>query len=184
MKNLNIMMTIKANNTKEAESIVTRELAELAKCIARHNGSFMIGGKCDVTEVANGNYKATANMEITEYPSLNDTIYTMQALWMTKSEILKSAVFVSESEAPKEKEEQKAKPKHTCNICGVGLDDDDYAIVNEDTESEYNVCYDCLDNMSGIVWCDTCDCYVDGLIENPVTQRETLCPHCGDNLDC
>lgn len=178
MKQLKIMMHINANNQKSAESIATRELGELAKAIALRNGSFMIGGECDVEETFNGDYKANATMNVNEYPGLNESVYTVQALWMTKPEIIKSAIFVSETES-KENE----KPVKTCKICGCVLEDDDYAIVNEDDENEYNLCYECLDNEKEIVWCDTCDCYVDGRIENPVTHRKTICPHCGDNLD-
>lgn len=186
MKNLNIMMTIKANNTKEAESIVTRELAELAKCIARHNGSFMIGGKCDVTEVASGNYKAIANMEITEYAEMNDTIYTVQAVWMTKPEIIKSAIFVSESNAPKAKEEPKNETAE-CSHCGK-IASISFGVMNQIVSPEglYYLCDDCLDDAmhNGDVYlCDYCATHVSDLVENPVTHVNNICPCCGETLE-
>ena len=185
MKNLNIMMTIKANSTKEAESIVTRELAELAKRIAFNNGSFMIGGKCDVTE-ANGNYKANANMEITDYASLNDTIYTMQALWMTKPDILKSVVFVSESE--EKKEEPKANEKVLrCDCCDCVVTDGYISTINPNTDNEYEMCADCLETAmdnGDVELCEVCNNHVSDFITNPVTGENNLCPCCGNNLFC
>ena len=186
MKNLEIMMTIKANNKKEAESIVTRELAELAKCIARHNGSFMIGGKCDVDETNNGNYKATANMNIADYASLNETVYTVQALWMTKHDILKSAIFVSETEEPKAKEEPKAETAE-CSHCGK-IASISFGVMNQIVSPEglYYLCDDCLEDAmhNGDVYlCDYCATHVSDLVENPVTHVKNICPCCGETLD-
>jgi hypothetical protein len=177
MKKLEIMMTIKANTQHEAEGIAKRELAELAKAIAFRNGSFMIDGECDVTEVANGNYKAKAIMNVAEYAGMNETVYTVQALWMTKPDIIKSAVFVGESEEPKVNEE----PKRTCKMCGRVLsDDEDYGVVNEGMETEHYMCYDCIDTTEEVWWCETCECYMDNLVENPVSHKKNICPRCGD----
>lgn len=168
MKKLEIIMSIKANNTNEAESVAKRELMDLAKVIARNNGSSMAMGEGKATKTCNG-YKVEATVMVDGTGNVNEIARYAQCLWMDKPEILKSAIFVSEEE----------KAKYTCKVCGRAMESPD-SIVNEDTENEYYICEDCLDDDDEIQWCYTCGSYVDGLVENPVTRNKCICPHCGE----
>lgn len=172
MKKLEITMSIKANNTNEAESIAKRELMDLAKVIARNNGSSMAMGEGNATKTCNG-YKVEATVMVDGAGNVNEIAKYSQCLWMSRPEILKSAIFVSE-------EEKQEKAKYTCKVCGYAMTTPEI-VVNEGMENEYYMCKDCF-NDSEIQWCCICHSYVDGLVENPVTHKKCICPHCGDMI--
>lgn len=186
MNNLNIIMTIKANNENEAELIAKGELMELAKSLAMHNGSMMAMGEGKTTEVANGNYKVESILKIDGNGNINEVVYTRQALWMTKPNILKSAIFVSDEGKANEPEMPKVQTVR-CKCCGAEEPIEDMAVVNPGLESEYYLCDECIDdarNDGDVILCDGCVENVDvsELIENPVTHEKNLCPYCGVSL--
>lgn len=171
MKKLEIIMSIKATNINEAESIAKRELMDLARVIARNNGSSMTMGEGNATETSYG-YRIKASVTVDGNGNVNEIVNYAQCLWMDKPEILKSAIFVSEEE----------KAKYTCKVCGCAMETPEI-VVNEGMKNEYCMCEDCFDNGNDeIQWCCTCGSYVDGLIENPVTRNKCICPHCGDMI--
>jgi hypothetical protein len=127
-------------------------------------------------------------MNVEEYASLNETVYTVQALWMTKPEILKSAIFVGETEAPKEKEPETPKLETAeCSHCGK-IASISFGVMNQVVSPEglYYLCDDCLEDAmhNGDVYlCDCCATHISDLIENPVTHINNICPCCGETLD-
>jgi hypothetical protein len=98
MKNLNITMTVKANNTDHAELIAKKELMELAKAVARNHGLYMAECEGSAMEVANGNYKVDPVSKLDGNENIDATVRTIQDLWMTKPNIIKSAIFVTTEE--------------------------------------------------------------------------------------
>lgn len=188
MKNLRIVMTIKANSKNEAETIVKSELMDLAMVLGRNNGSMMAMGEGNVAETSDGKYKAEATLKLDGNGNVNDIVYTAQCLWMTKPNILKSAIFVNEEESTKVKEPEAPKVKTAeCKRCGQVEPIDDLSVVNPEMEDEYYLCEECYEdaqNEDEII--DCCNCMntvdVDKLVANPVTYSRSICPICGENL--
>ena len=105
MKNLEVSLVVRADNTNHAESIAMRELLELAKVIAKRNAGTMGQGSGSATPLASDAYQVNATVSIDSKGNVNDIIKDIQNVWMHKPEIVHSMFTVEE-----EKQEKEANP--------------------------------------------------------------------------
>lgn len=176
MKNLEVSLVVRANNTDHAENIAMRELLELAKVIAKRNAGTMGQGSGSATPLASDAYQVNATVSIDSKGNVNDIIKDIQNVWMHKPEIVHSMFTVEE-------ETQEEPKRIRCKGCGVLLNENDmYYTINAETDNEYHLCERCYDESANVDYCDCCDMYVGDLIENPVTHEKNICPCCGETL--
>lgn len=184
MKKLNVNLVVKANDMNTAEAIGERELMGLARLIGMSSGSMVASCHGDTQPLTYGKYNVDATIEIDGNGDVNGFIKAVQREWAQKSEILNSTIFVTE-----EKHEEVTPPPATvvCANCGQILMKGSENIIDPETSNEHYLCDDCLGlalNRDEVVHCDCCDTWVsdDELVENPVTEENSLCPYCGDNI--
>lgn len=180
MKNLEVSLVVRANNTNHAENIAMRELLELAKVIAKRNAGTMGQGSGSATPLASDAYQVNATVSIDSKGNVNDIIKDIQNVWMHKPEIVHSMFTVEE-----EKQETETNyPICRCNACGCAFNNESAGeYVNPGTKNEYWMCDDCIadkEHDGALGYCECCDHYIDALVENPVTHEKNICPCCGE----
>ena len=179
MKNLEITLSVRANNLGHAENIAKRELMELAKVIGKRSGSSMASGSGEATHIAGDAYQINATVSIDGNGNVNNIIKEIQNIWMNKFEIVRSVVCIVD--------EPKADPvedMEKCECCGGYFHAADMAVINRDTEEEYWLCAACFDKAEDIICCGSCREYVNqgDLVENPVKHTYNICPCCGETM--
>lgn len=183
MKNLEVSLVVRADNTNHAESIAMRELLELAKVVAKRNGGAMGQGSGGATPLASDAYQVNATVSIDSKGNVNDIIKDIQNVWMHKPEIVHSMFTVEEEK--QDTETNQMEDMEQCACCGGYFHAGDMVVVNRDTDNEYWLCDGCLDEEAEeLVVCGWCHEYVnkENLIENPVTHDNNICPCCGETL--
>lgn len=168
---MKITMTVKAISINNAEEIAIQALYDFTKSV-----SFAANGNGHATHIKDDKYQVDASVEISCKADEKKLMEAMSAIWTSNPNIINGFVFF-DSIAQTEHD----KVEYYCSRCGCVLDDDKTEI-NPGTNYSYFLCNDCLakDERSGkISWCDECQNYVSGLIENPVTHEKNLCPICG-----
>ena len=175
MKNLTILMTVKANGNAEAELIAQRELMNLAM----RTGAMMGCGNGNAKQVSNNTYEVTATVSMDINGNINEIVQNAQREWNEKKEIISSMIFVNESE--REDEDDLVR----CDCCGVCIDDGTECIINPETENECVLCDECYCANENIAYCEYCNTSFDKgyLIENPVSKRKNICPYCGEIVE-
>ena len=179
MKNLEVSLVVRAENTNQAESIAMRELLELAKVIAKRNGGAMGQGSGGATPLASDAYQVNATVSIDSKRNVNDIIKDIQNVWRHKPEIVHSMFTVEE-----EKQEVQKQDAHMvkCECCGGMFNEDDTWVINVATDNEYYLCTHCLNGEADVKWCDKCEWHVGERVENPVTHEKNICPCCGETM--
>lgn len=175
MKNLEVSLVVRANNTNHAANIAMRELLELAKVIAKRNAGTMGQGSGSATPLTSDAYQVNATVSIDSKGNVNDIIKDIQNVWMHKPEIMHSMFTVEE-------EKQEEPKRFRCKRCGGMFKEDDVRTINAETDHEYYLCDRCYDEDENVDYCECCEMYVGELIENPVTHDNNICPCCGETL--
>lgn len=179
MKNLNVMMTVKATSANNAEEISMNALMNMAKILAKKGYSSMAGGSGNANHLSEDMYHVDSKIFLDGSIAKED-IKAIQSAWMDNAEIINSMILVEEDDEPVKAKEIPV--THYCEQCGKEIDNGEFTVYGcgfSDT-----VCAECLNymiNRGDVFMCNECDEYIyaDEQHENPVTGELNICPHCG-----
>ena len=175
---LNITLTIKAPDSKTAESLAMEALAEMTL----KAGCFVATGNGDTTAMSAELYKVTIEMEMSNSERLQEAVQELN----TKPYMVSAFVFACDEEKKEaETEPAKSSDLYRCDECDALYDKEDGVFINPGKENEYFLCNSCLEDAAfeGTVWyCEEGEHYVSSGIENPVTHKKNICPICGSTM--
>lgn len=181
MKNLSVMMTVKATNPTKAEEISMSALMDMAKLLAKKSGASMAGGSGNANRLSDGVYHVDAKMFI-DGSIEKDDIMAIQSAWMDKAEIVNSMILVEDETETMAATETKQPITRSCDVCGQMMTYDANKVRNKD--GVWDICDECIEgllNDGEIVVCESCDemFFYDCQHLNPVTGEANICPCCG-----